>query len=339
MAGLKDILPDKRRVTVLVSLSFLLAIFMVPYFFVFIPANADNIKRQAFLKLDRAAQNIISKSEDTHNYFRITNTGTICIDSEEMSMAECSSMGKERLSFRDSVYFMSRDSGWNILFIQPPSLYEDDPVDSCDSIHAHELPVHDFIAPCLASGKEVFDAFLLLHYCRQLGKDTIAKILYQDFQTGLEQDIDLDSLSPRHNGMRSPDMSDISLRSTDYKLFTYPFLLGQHRMVICGLMKTEVYNTKTPYYSCWCFLLLVICLVLFLLSLPFLKIFMMNVNDRISAMNVAIGIVFLFLTASFVTIISTQLILHNSSQGEGTGTRKPRIPFRKTRRFAELRIN
>src|SRR5580765_1966489 len=100
MAGLKDILPDKRRVTVLVSLICLLAIFMVPYFFVFIPANADNIRRQAFLKLDRAAQNIISKSDDTHNYFRNIKTGTICIDSEEMSRAECSSPWKDRLSFR-----------------------------------------------------------------------------------------------------------------------------------------------------------------------------------------------------------------------------------------------
>jgi len=71
----------------------------------------------------------------------------------------------------------------------------------------HELPVPDFIAPCLASGKEVFDAFLLLHYCQQMGKDSNGKILYQDFQSGLEQDIVIDSLSPKHNGMRSPDMA------------------------------------------------------------------------------------------------------------------------------------
>src|SRR5450432_1229657 len=111
MAGLKDILPDKRRATVLVSLVFLLAFFMVPYFFVFIPANADNFKRQAFLKLDRAAQNIIFKSDDTHNYFRNIKTGSTCITSDDMSRAECSSLEMDRLTFRDSVYFMFRDSG------------------------------------------------------------------------------------------------------------------------------------------------------------------------------------------------------------------------------------
>jgi hypothetical protein len=87
--------------------------------------------------------------------------------------------------------------------------------------------------PLSCFGKEVFDAFLLLHYCQQMGKDNDGKILYQDFQTGLEQDIILDSLSPKHHGMRSPDMNEISLQGTDYKLFTYPFLLGQHRMVLC----------------------------------------------------------------------------------------------------------
>ena len=264
MAGLKDILPDKRRVTVLVSLSFLLAIFMVPYFFVFIPANADNIKRQAFLKLDRAAQNIISKSDDTHNYFRNINTGLNCIDSDDLSRVECSSMEIDRLPFRDSVYFMFSDSGWKILFGRPPSPDDEDFPEPCHTVRVHELPVPDFIAPCLASGKEVFDAFLLLHYCQQMGKDSNGKILYQDFQTGLEQDIDLDSLSPKHNGMRSPDMGDISLKGTDYKLFTYPFLLGQHRMVLCGLMKTEVYNTKLHTIPVGTSYTLVICLVLFL---------------------------------------------------------------------------
>ncbi|MFI5195241.1 MAG: hypothetical protein ACHQD7_14340, partial [Chitinophagales bacterium] len=162
--------------------------------------------------------------------------------------------------------------------------------------------------------KEVFDAFLLLHYCQQMGNDSNGKILYQDFQSGLEQDVVLDSLSPKHNGMRTPDMGDISLRGTDYKLFTFPFLLGQHRMVLCGLMKTEVYNTNLHTIPVGTSYTLVICLVLFLLSLPFLKIFMMNVNDRIYAFNLAIGIVFLFLMASFITIISTQLVALNQGR-------------------------
>jgi len=153
MAGLKDILPDKRRVTVLVSLIFLLAIFMVPYFFVFIPANADNIRRQAFLKLDRAAQNIISKSDDTHNYFRNITSESICLDSDEMSRAECSSLGMDRLSFRIRFILCFVVPVWKILFGQPLSSEDEDSPDKCKTARVHELPVPDFIAPCLASGK------------------------------------------------------------------------------------------------------------------------------------------------------------------------------------------
>jgi len=134
--------------------------------------------------------------------------------------------------------------------------------------------------------------------------------------------------------MRSPDMGDLTLRGTDYKLFTYPFLLGQHRMVLCGMMKTEVYNTKLHTIPVGTSYTLVICLVLFLLSLPFLKIFMMNVNDRIYAFNLAIGIVFLFLMASFYH--HHQYPAHTAQSGEDAGTRKPRFAVSEARRFAGL---
>ncbi|HEY4156205.1 MAG TPA: hypothetical protein VGM24_12280, partial [Puia sp.] len=80
MASLKNMLPDKRRTTVLVSLVFLLAIFLVPYFFVYIPANADSLKRQAFLKLNRAAQNMIAKTNDIGNYYQNNSAGAVTLD-------------------------------------------------------------------------------------------------------------------------------------------------------------------------------------------------------------------------------------------------------------------
>jgi preprotein translocase subunit YajC len=305
MAGLKNILPDKRRATVLISLILLLAIFLIPYFFIFIPANADNLKRQAFLKLNRAAQNMIAKSNDTRNYYQNTKLGLIMLDSAQMSTAECSTAGKERLSFLDAVYFMFQGSGgWNILFVNYWS-YKD----RIKYAHAHQLPLETYVSPCLASGKEVFSSFLLVHYCQRIGPDSSGKIIYQDFRPGMEQDINLDSLIPKHQGMRSPDINDITLEGTDYKLFTYPFQLGRHRLVLCGLMKTDSYNAKLHLIPVVTSYTLVICLFLFLLSLPFLKIFMMNDRDRIYAFNLTIGIGFLFAMASFITIISTQLIL------------------------------
>ena len=332
MANIKNILPDKRRITVLVSIVFLLAIFLVPYFFVFIPLNASNLKRQAFLKLNRAAQNMISKSNDTRSYYSNTATapGLIVFDSADMVAAECSTAGREPLSHPDSVYFIYRGVGWNILFVRNypdtsrPRTYghakAKDSLNAGDSTrgdtlaHAHLQPLPEFMATCTASGKEIFEAFLLLHYCQRMGRDTAGKIIYQDYQPGMEQDINLDSLIPKHAGMRSPDMNDISLEGTDYKLFTYPFLLGRHRMVICGLMKTDVYNAQLHAIPVGTSYTLVICLVLFLLSLPFLKIFMMNNRDRIYAFNIVIGVAFLFAMASFITVVSTQLILLNQGR-------------------------
>jgi hypothetical protein len=334
VANIKNILPDKRRITVLVSMIFLLALFLVPYFFVFIPLNASNLKRQAFLKLNRTAQNMISKSNDTRSYYSNTATapGLIVFDSADMVAAECSTAGKEPLSHPDSVYFVYRGEGWNILFVRnypntsnlhtrghtrvgKDSLSQGDSSSRGDTLtRAHQQPLPEFMATCTASGKEIFESFLLIHYCQRMGGDTAGKIIYQDYQPGMEQDINLDSLIPKHAGMRSPDMNDISLEGTDYKLFTYPFLLGRHRMVLCGLMKTDAYNAQLHAIPVGTSYTLVICLVLFLLSLPFLKIFMMNNRDRIYALNIAIGVAFLFALASFVTIVSTQLILLNQGR-------------------------
>ena len=184
-------------------------------------------------------------------------------------------------------------------------------------------PLSEFMATCTASGKEVFDAFLLIHYCQRMGRDTAGKIIYQDYQSGMEQDIILDSLIPRHDGIRTPDMSDISLEGTDYKLFSYPFQLGRHRMVICGLKKTDEYNAQLHAIPVGTSYTLIICLVLFLLSLPFLKIFMMNERDRVHALNIFIGVAFLFAMASFIETIVAYPI-DPAQPGQEPGKGKPR---------------
>lgn len=304
MSRNKNLLPDKRKTTVLVSLVFLLAVFMVPYFLVFIPMNADNVKRQAFLKLSRAAQNIISKTNDTRNYYfnnklEKTELKTAAI----IRNSECSSNGSQRFPLQDSLFFnYSGSDGWKIFFTQS--------VDTAKKeFFVRTKPVESFVGPCLSSAREIFGSFLLLHYCRHIEQDTSGKIIYQDVRQGVEQEIDLDTLVPRHNGIRSPDIEDITLEGADYKLFSYPFLLGRHRMILCGLLKTDVYNSKIHQIPLGVFYSLAICLTIFFLSLPFLKIFMMNARDRLYAFNLVQGVIFLFAMASFITVIITQLVL------------------------------
>ena len=311
MASLKNLLPDKRRTTVLVSLVLLLVLFLVPYFIVYIPANADNIKRQAFQNLDRAALNIVSKNTDIRNYYKLTNADSVFRDTGTLSSMACSSNRMDNISQRDSLYFaFLNSSGWSILYSR-----------RVDSKRQHYIlvqaqPLVNFMPSCLSSGKELFSSYLLVHYCQHMGADSNGKIIYQNFGHGLEQDVNLDSLVPRHEGMRPPDMSDISLEGTDYKLFTYPFQLGRHRLIICGLMKTDGYNAKLHVIPLGTVYVLVICLFLFLLSLPFLKIFMMNERDRIFASNLITGVIFLFLLSAFITMICTQLILLKQERKE-----------------------
>ena len=162
------------------------------------------------------------------------------ISTEELKALECKGDDKEQTSILDSIYFKYAGSqGWKILFSQFTGTTAYYP-----TIYVHSQSLESFITPCLSSGKEIFSSFLLLHYCQYMGHDTAGKILYQDFRQGVEQEMQLDTLLPRHNGIRSPDIQDITMEGTDYKLFSYPFLLSRHRMVLCGLLKTDTYNSR-----------------------------------------------------------------------------------------------
>jgi hypothetical protein len=312
MATFKDLMPNRRRTTVVGTLIFLLALFFVPYVFIYIPSNEANLKRQGFLKLNRAALNIIEKSNDTRKYYKHiyknNKAGLDSISSDEMADAECID-NMEQLTFNDSISFKFFNSdGWHIFFNHRTLPKTKNKPSPTWFLGSHQ-PLEGFVKPCLVSGKEVFNSFLLVHHCQAKGKNPVGKIIYQDIHRGMEQDIIMDSLLPRKQGILSPDISDVKLQGDNYKMFSYPFQLGHHNLVLCGFLKSDSYESKINIIPVDTVYALLIGLTLFLLSLPLLKIFMMNERDRIYASNLVVGARFVFVMATFITIIFVQLLL------------------------------
>jgi hypothetical protein len=309
MASFKNNLPSKRTTTYIIVVISLLAIFLLPYIYFFIPYNESTLQQQAYLKLKQASKNIINKEIDSRNYFKFLNTSK---DSDTTSALDGLGCGRYNSgNSQDSIFFkFYNKDGWHILFEdsvvarinKPPLFYE------------HHLPLSGFIEPSVQSSRELFQTQFLTDYCTkggiiEHGRDSAGIVIYQDARSSVDQNVNIDSLVPKTQGIRSPAIIDISMQGISYKMFTYPFLLSQHHLVLCGLMKSSVYSDKLHVIPVPVVYTLLILIVLFVLSLPFLKIFMMNDHDRVNKNDLVNGSRFLFATATFIVIVAVQLFL------------------------------
>ena len=302
MSNLKNALPNRRATTFMVVVISLLAFFLLPYLFFYVPNNEAILHQQAFLKLNQATKNIINKDNDSRNYFRNTKTPGETIPRIKLSDIGCNYNTKVNFP-EDSVCFKFYNSdGWHII-------YEDSISRDSSFYYEHDLPVSDFVGPCVASSKELFQSLILVHYCNKNGKDTAGTIIYQDSLAGMEKRIVIDSFIPHARGLRSSDIIDIELQGIDFKMFTYPFEISQHRLILCGLLKKSDYNGRLHSMPVSLQYSIFICILFFILSLPFLKIFMMNEQDRLSKSGLLNVSRFLFAMATFVTLVVVQLFL------------------------------
>lgn len=299
MADLKKLIPDKRRGTVLVIIIFLLLISLIPYLFYYIPLNEARLHESGFQKLSRAKTNILEKNINLKPYYKSKpGSGSITLAPEDLLICNGNrQLPKAEKRENGYLYFYSDSANvWNLFYLKNKK---------GEKWNGDTLSVRQFIEPCLTSSKEFFEAFMLIHYC-----DSPNRIIYQDAQNSVDQRIVLDSLMPiGSRGMRSPDIFDIRLQGINYKMFSCPLQLNGHCLMLCGFLKQKQYNAYSHTIPVGVAYPLVILFLLFILSLPLLKIFMMNENERVGIWDLINAGLVVFAGAALVTIIVIQVLL------------------------------
>ena len=71
------------------------------------------------------------------------------------------------------------------------------------------------------------------------------------------------------------------MEDEDYKLFYYPFQVDDVNLVLCGFIKTDIYQARLRNIPVTFIYPLVVCFLLLLIFLPVIKFYLMGVNEQV----------------------------------------------------------
>ena len=159
----------------------------------------------------------------------------------------------------------------------------------------------------VATYKDIFDEVLLItdsQSQRQKGE-----IIYKSGDLSMDYQVNSDSLLKKTDGFSLLNLHDVTIEGNPFKLFIYPFKLGDQRLILAGLISQSNYTqsfTKIPFNFFSFFAVLVLLLVI---HLPILKIFLLGKDERIKDGDIRLIIGSYFIAAFFGFFLLSKIFL------------------------------
>lgn len=310
-ASIKTLLPQRRNTFIVIAILFVLGTALGLYYFYYIPGNRQRLHQYGFRILGAISKNMAERNSDLVKLYTNNVSGeyrnTPINDIADIKGALDSLPERVRPFFIEG-----RITAGNAASAQVPVTvthvrnnvleYE---IASGNGIYARiELPVDKLVRNILSYRHELFDNYLILTHEGGTGS-----IVYQDDSLGLDDRIVPDSILARRKGTTFSQIADVSIQGIPYKLFCFPFTLGKEHLVLGGLIKTSDYRQRLGSIPVYLVYPLVILLLLILISLPFLKIYLMGPYEQIRFTDLAgLGLA-VFGGVTVITMIIVQLLL------------------------------
>jgi hypothetical protein len=295
----------KRSFTYSAVILLVISIFIITYWYYFIPNNRKTIHKNGFLILQTIAGNISDLSDTRlslyRNFYRNAlsktnrnphtekNRETI-IDSllkdnkvnATVSISEIRSIDKHPPEVRI-------EHGKLLVLIVNDTLKEK--VEFSENID----PLIESILSTQRS--ELFRLYLL-------GKmnHNITELLYYDKELAIRSDKGIDSLFPKGEESYLTGIRELNVHDVSQKVFYYPFRVHTAQLMIGGFVDTKEYNAalrKVPFYFLYP---LVITFILLLVLLPIIKFYVMDPNEQVRVKDVILFGTSVFAGASLITL-------------------------------------
>lgn len=147
----------------------------------------------------------------------------------------------------------------------------------------------DFLAKAMPQSS-CFDDFFLVRIIKSKkptsDKDSLIGIAYQTFYNRIEIK-KRDSLFSVDNGLESTPVIDVHLFGVPYKVFTSRIQVSHNESwVLCGAVKASTFNRKIHEVDTYTISIAILVLLFVLLSMPVLKLVVMNAVERLRIVNV-----------------------------------------------------
>ncbi|RYY37584.1 MAG: hypothetical protein EOP46_02140 [Sphingobacteriaceae bacterium] len=264
---------------VLVTLLFVIALGSL-YFFFYIPNNQNKLEEQRFRCLQNIEENIHAKVNNSVallNNLLITNKKNVKeFDTTRLKAYIANyprqrfillplqkvDAGKDGKTIQDSISIISFNKSELIIYLRKGEYQA-----------GLKYSVKQFIEPLLM--RNLFDQYMVLKS---------GKILYQSFPSGVTA-IANDSLKTEKSSFLKGQVKTTHMSGTDYKLFAQQLSLKDSVITITGLLTSRNYNferTKLPQNVV---LLLLTFAIGVVLAMPWIKLYQMGNQDRLTVMD------------------------------------------------------
>lgn len=295
-----------RRLSMFYLLLIVLIICFGLYYFNYVPRNKNELNESGQRSLIQLATNFTQKSLDIKDIFDKTDSVQDLINKR----------GSYRYLNNNISYTLDRrvtDSTEKPILprSKAPFIRTDKTGQWCIQYPADSLPpetvvlirMKDFIRPLLEGRDDIFDTYMLFKDHDASGSSINLDILYRNDELSTSAMINADSLLKTRKNSDFSGIVDLSIAGSDYKLFIRPFDFFNQHIYLAGLISKNNYNKKvesTPLnfipYSIVLFLII-------LISMPFLKIYLLSARERINARDVLSAALSFFLGSSILVLV------------------------------------
>lgn len=319
--NVKSIIPSKRRLTFSLVIVSLIAVFFIGYYFYFIPRNKDILHKNGFGILENIRQNIIDRNDYLETSFiniigeRKINGSINDIGQLQKQLDNYSVGGK----ISDRNYFSTGietpikstpsfdagidegDSTVTLSGIHNDSIFYQ-PVNVKKPFYTIYVPAGNFMQPLIANQKnELFENYVLI------GKNS--GLVYVDAALAINPGITEDSLLYKGSKSLFAGIKDITIKGVEYKMFYYPFKLGNAHFQLCGFISADAYLNKLQQVPVNFIYPIVIALVLIIILLPIVKFYLIGKDEHVKYSDFILGVLSFVAGTATLTLIIIQVLL------------------------------
>ena len=334
--------PVVRKIITVVILLIVAGSFLAVYYFIYLPQEHAQYNSRVFRVLHEISDNFEQRVENYGTVYSNNYVSKIHTDTDNNlniapllkdpgkgkffdSLFHASFKGKAQL-LKDSFY----SSG---TIIQDSALYKVYKKNAQSEkqgdyvIDSVQKPLSEVLDPLISIHSDVFESVLLIKQKNDSGESNgkqsakYDEILYESEKSDIAN-INTDSLF-KNNSIESPVITDLNIEGITYKVFLLPFKMQSNlneTFVLAGIVSFDTYRDQSESIPVYMLLSVCFVLIIFLLALPFLKIFFLSAEENIKINDVRAIITVIFIIPFFVTLLSAGAWLSYYSNNLTTGT-------------------
>ena len=292
----------------------LLSIVLCFYYFKFVPERRSEFHRNAFLELSQMESALQSRDaayrDAIQNILKQTPLDKFSLlkfnfHSATGAVPKGNEIGPTEFGIDGAT------TGWQIRY---PVFENAEPSVKTRAAFTLSKSVDTLMGSMVSTYKDIFDEILLITDSqteRQKGE-----IIYKSGDLSMDYQVNSDSLLKKTDGFSLLNLHDVTIEGNPFKLFLYPFKLGDQRLILAGLISQSNYTqsfAKIPFNFFSFFAVLVLLLVI---HLPILKIFLVGKDERIRDGDIRLIIGSYFIAAFFGFFLLSKIFLDKEQNAQ-----------------------